>query len=379
VILDSAGNEIHDTPNAELAKNILRGLVDEFHRNDPTRPVTQALFRPNVSHDYDNGLADLLDVVGQNYREQEILAAYRQKPTRKILGTENTHELIQWLAMRDHPEYSGQFIWSGIDYLGEAGRYPRIANNSGLLSKTAVPKPIAFQRQSWWSDNPTVYIVRRVARTPRAPTDPGYNPIEERRPEVLFSDWTPKNLQPHEENVEIYSNCDEVELYLNGASLGKETKPKDDSPRSWKVNFAPGTVKAVGLNGGKVVATYELRTAGPPAKIILTTDRTRMANKWDQVAFVNVAVVDENGTLVPDAGNLINFMAEGTGFVAAVDSADNYSHEPYQANSRKAYQGMCLALLKARSDKGKIKLTASSQGLKSAVIELSVAPDGEGR
>jgi len=104
-----------------------------------------------------------------------------------------------------------------------------------------------------------------------------------------------------------------------------------------------------------------------------------MANKWDQVAFVNVAVVDENGTLVPDAGNLINFMAEGTGFVAAVDSADNYSHEPYQANSRKAYQGMCLALLKARSDKGKIKLTASSQGLKSAVIELSVAPDGEGR
>ena len=379
VILYSAGNEIHDTPNAELAKNILRGLVDEFHRNDPTRPVTQALFRPNVSHDYDNGLADLLDVVGQNYREQEILAAYRQKPTRKILGTENTHELIQWLAMRDHPEYSGQFIWSGIDYLGEAGRYPRIANNSGLLSKTAVPKPIAFQRQSWWSDNPTVYIVRRVARTPRAPTDPGYNPIEERRPEVLFSDWTPKNLQPHEENVEIYSNCDEVELYLNGASLGKETKPKDDSPRSWKVNFAPGTVKAVGLNGGKVVATYELRTAGPPAKIILTTDRTRMANKWDQVAFVNVAVVDENGTLVPDAGNLINFMAEGTGFVAAVDSADNYSHEPYQANSRKAYQGMCLALLKARSDKGKIKLTASSQGLKSAVIELSVAPDGEGR
>src|SRR5215471_13947442 len=367
VIIYSAGNEIHDTPNAELAKNILRGLVDEFHRHDPTRPVTQALFRPNVSHDYDNGLADMLDVVGQNYREQEILAAYRQKPTRKILGTENTHELVQWLAMRDHPEYSGQFIWSGIDYLGEAGRYPRIANSSGLLSKIAVAKPIAFQRQSWWSEKPVVYIVRRVARTPRAPTDPGYNPIEERRPNVLFSDWTPQNLQPHEENVEVYSNCEEVELFLNGTSLGKQTRPPDDSPRSWKVNFASGTIKAVGLNGGKAAATYELRTAGKPAKIILSSDKNAIANKWDDVVFVSVAVVDKNGTLVPDADDLINFTASGAGFVAAVDSADNNSHEPYQVTSRKAYQGICLALLKANRDNGKIRLTASSQGLKSAV------------
>ena len=95
-----------------------------LHQYDPTRPVTQALFRPNVSHDYDDGLADLLDVVGQNYREQEILKAHADKPTRKIIGTENTHDRNQWVAMRDHPEYSGQFLWSGIDYLGEAGRWP---------------------------------------------------------------------------------------------------------------------------------------------------------------------------------------------------------------------------------------------------------------
>jgi beta-galactosidase len=372
VIIYSAGNEIHDTPNAELAKSILRGLVDEFHRSDPTRPVTQALFRPNVSHDYDNGLADMLDVVGQNYREQEILAAYRQKPTRKILGTENTHELNQWLAMRDHPEYSGQFIWSGIDYLGEAGRFPRIANNSGLLSKTAVPKPIAFQRQSWWSDTPMVYVARRVARTPRAPTDPGYNPIEERRPEVLFSDWTPKNLQPHEENLEVYSNCEEVELFLNGTSLGKQMRPKDDSPRIWKLQFAPGTIKAVGMNGGRAVATYELRTATGAAKIQLTADKNTISHQWDDVIFVNVSVVDENGTLVPDADALINFKVEGAGLLAAVDSADSYSHESYQATQRKVYQGICLALLKANADKGKIKLTATSQNLKSAVIEVNV-------
>src|ERR1039457_7467042 len=120
IVVYSAGNEIHDTPNAELAKGILRGLVEVFHANDATRPVSQALFRPNVSHDYDNGLADLLDVVGQNYRENEILAAHQQKPTRKILGTENTHDRHAWLALRDNPAYAGQFLWAGIDYPGES-------------------------------------------------------------------------------------------------------------------------------------------------------------------------------------------------------------------------------------------------------------------
>ena len=374
VIIYSAGNEIHDTPKAELAKNILRQLIDEFHRNDPTRPVTQALFRPNVSHDYDNGLADMLDVVGQNYREQEILAAFRQKPTRKILGTENTHELNQWLAMRDHREYSGQFIWSGVDYLGEGGTYPRMANNSGFLLKTAVPKPIAFQRQSWWSDQPMVHITRRVARTPRQPTDPGYNSFEERRPQVLFSDWTPRNLQTHEENVEVYSNCEEVELFLNGKSLGKQRRPADDSPRSWKVSFKPGVIEAIGRNGRTIAATYKLRTASNPAKIKLTVNKKTLANTWDDVVFVNVSVIDDHGTLVPGADDAISFKVEGAGFVAAVDSADSYSHEPYQAMQRKAFQGMCLALLKANAPRGKIKLTATAQSLKSAVVAINISP-----
>ena len=218
-----------------------------------------------------------------------------------------------------------------------------------------------------------VYIARRVARTPLAPTDPGYNPIDERRPQVLFSDWTPKNLSVHEENVEVYSNCDEVELFLNGGSLGKQAKPKDDSPRSWKVNFAAGKLRAIGTNGGKVAATYELHTAGRPSKLVLTVDQSAITNGWDNVAFVNVLVVDENGNIVPDADNLITFKAEGHGFVAAVDSADSNSHEPYQANQRKAYQGKCLALIKTNAYKGKIKLTAISSNLKSASIEMTVA------
>lgn len=372
IILWSAGNEIHDTPKPDIAIPILKGLVETFHANDPTRPVTQGLFRPNVSKDYDNGLADLLDVVGQNYREKEILAAHKQKPTRKIIGTENTHELVQWLAVRDNPEYSGHFVWSGIDYLGETAKYPTVAYNSGLLYKTATPRPIAFQRRSWWTTEPMVYIARRVAQTPKLPTDPGYNPVEERRPTVLFSDWTPKNLEAHEENVEIYSNCEEVELFLNGKSLGKKSKPADDSPRNWKVNFETGTIKAVGINGGKVAANYEFRTAGKPVKMLLSVDKNLIENNWDDVAFVKVTVVDENGTIVPDASDLITFKTEGSGIVAVVDSADNNSHESYQGTTRRVFQGLCFAMLKANADKGKITLTATSPNLKSNSISINV-------
>ena len=374
IIIYSAGNEIHDTPQAELAKRILRGLVDEFHANDPTRPVTQALFRPNVSHDYDNGLADILDVVGQNYREKEILAAHRQKPSRKILGTENSHDLNQWLALRDNPEYAGQFIWVGVDYLGESRTFPNYAFDKGLLDRTATPRPLAFQRQSWWSSESMVYIARRVAPSEKAPTDPGYEPVEQRRAQVLFSDWTPRNLNKHEENVEIYSNCEQVELFLNGKSLGVKSKPADDSPRNWKVNFEPGTIKAVGINGGKTVAEYELKTAGKPARIMLSADKNAISNDWNDVVFVRAVVADENGVIVPSADNLINFNVTGQGFIAVVDSADNADTASFQDTKRKAFQGQCFAMIKTNAKSGKITINAVSGDLKSNTVVISLIP-----
>ncbi|HZI32974.1 MAG TPA: glycoside hydrolase family 2 TIM barrel-domain containing protein, partial [Candidatus Binatia bacterium] len=283
IIIYSAGNEIHDTPHAEMAKRILKGLVEVAHSTDPTRPVTQALFRPNVSHDYDDGLADMLDVVGQNYREKEILAAHEQKPSRKILGTENTHDRRQWIAMRDNPPYAGQFLWTGIDYLGESRHWPVVGHNSGLLDRTGRIKPVGFERQSWWSDEPMVYMTRRVAHSDVMPTDPGYGG-EERYTQVLFPDWTPRDSAPHDENVEVYSNCKEVELFLNGKSLGSQTVHADASPRVWKVQYEPGTLKAVGRNDDKMAATEELRTAGKPAKIVLSTDSHQLSPGWDQVA-----------------------------------------------------------------------------------------------
>ncbi len=154
IIVYSAGNEIHDTPKAELAKDILSGLVAVFHANDPTRPVTQALFRPNVSHDYEDGLADLLDVVGQNYRENEILAAHEQKPTRKIIGTEIHGP--PWTMLRDNAPYAGQFLWVGIDYLGEPGAGPPLRPRRACSIIPAASNPWASSvkaggRKSRWS------------------------------------------------------------------------------------------------------------------------------------------------------------------------------------------------------------------------------------
>ena len=217
-----------------------------------------------------------------------------------------------------------------------------------------------------------VYITRRVAPQPVAPTDPGYEP-DQRRVQVLFSDWTPRNFAAHEENVEVYSNCDEVELFLNGKSLGAKQLPRDASPRSWIIPFEPGSLKAIAKNRGQIVATYELHTAGKPAKIILTADRRSVAPIWDDVSYITAKIVDENGVLVPTANDLIVFKVTGPGVVAAVDSGDNSSHEPFQASQRRAYQGLCFAMLKARAPRGRITITASASGLASASVTIAAA------
>jgi len=373
IILWSTGNEIHDTPKTELAYRILKDLVQIVHENDPTRPTTQALFRPNVSHDYDNGLADLLDVVGTNYRYNELLAAHESKPTRKIIGTENGHELPAWLAVRDNPEYAGEFIWSGIDYLGESRAWPTIANPSGLLDRTGYPHPDGNIFQSWWSDNPCLYLARRVAPTPPRPTDPGYEttPVPRRRTKTLLADWNPSNPNSHLESVEVYSNCDDVELFLNGKSLGSKSKVADLSPRIWSIDYVPGKLIAVGKNKGIAVYKTELTTQEKPAHIQLTATYAQIVKGWDNIICITAEVVDANGTLNTSASHLISFESNQPGRIIAVDSADNASHENFHLTKRKAYEGRCVAYVRLATPSDKIILSASADGLTSYTIELS--------
>lgn len=372
VILYSIGNEIHDTPKPKIAIPIARELVEVCHENDPTRPVTQALFRPNVSGDYTNGLADLLDVVGTNYRDNELLAAQRAKPERKIVGTEQRHDRQTWLWLRDNASHSGQFLWTGVDYLGETKTWPRIGHPSGLLDRTAGIKPMAFERQSWWSSKPMVRMARRVAADDVLPEDPGYGG-EERHRQVQFADWTPRNQERHNENVEVYSNCEEVELLLNGRSLGAKPINKDASPRVWKVAYEPGTLRAVARNSGVEAASDELRTAGAPSRIVLSTHRKRLRPVWEEVAFVTATVVDAAGVVVPRANNLITFALNGPGRIAAVDSAENASIEPFHVKQRRAYQGRCEAAVQGIAAGGTIVVTATAPGLGEARIEIETS------
>jgi beta-galactosidase len=336
-------------------------------------------------------------VIGQNYREQEILAAHAQKPTRKIIGTENTHDRNQWVAMRDHPEYSGQFLWSGIDYIGESRTWPTIGSGSGLLLSTALPHGRALERQSWWSTTPMVAIVRRVAVGRPTPIDPGYAnatsidqtaaPTTPRAagpppdPSVRFSepilpDWTPKNLEPHTENVEVYTNAEEVELSLNGKSLGKEKLHADASPIVFKVPFAPGTLKAVARSHGKVVATEELKTAGQPARLVFTADKatTPLTPDWNDVRYLTATLVDAAGTRIPDSTTMIHFAVSGPASIVAVDNGNMMDHDPFQWTARKVYYGNALALLRATGTSGTVTVTATADGLPPATLTLTTAP-----
>jgi beta-galactosidase len=379
IVVYSAGNEIHDLWNPELAFRLFRPMRDLIHRLDPTRPVTLGVLRPNVGHIYDNGFAEEMDVIGQNYRENELVAAHQQKPERRLLGTENGHGREAWLALRDNPFYSGQFLWSGIDYLGEAD-WPQVTHGSGLLDRTGAFRPRTYERQSWWTDRPMVHLARRIAPPAKQATDPGYGPPS-RDAEVLFSDWTPRDTSAHEETVEVYSNTEEVELFLNGRSLGAQPRSADDAARVWRVAFEPGTLLAVAGKGGQVAARHEVRTAGPPRTIVLTADRRQLSPHWDEVGFVEAAVVDEHGVLVPSADNPVTFELEGPGAIVAVDNADRASHEPFLARERRAYGGRCLAIVRATAASGRIMLRVSSPGLSgsSVVIEAVPARQIEGR
>jgi beta-galactosidase len=378
IILYSAGNEIHDTPRPEIAKPILAALVKTFHDNDPMRPVTMALFRPNASHDYEDGLADMLDVIGQNYRTDELLAAHAQDPNRKIVGTEDIHDRKTWLAMRDHPAFSGEFLWSGTDYLGESRHWPIIGDASGLYDRTDAVKLDGLERQSWWSDAPVVHIVRRVAPTQLAPTDPGYEAQQYRPRQVVFADWTPKNLQPHDELVQVYTNCKQVELLLNGRSLGSKPRNLDASPIEWSVPFQAGSLRAAGSNDGAACGSETLRTAGKPAKLAIAVERARLSSSWDDVAYLRATVTDEDGTVVPDANTALHFSVAGPGRILTTDNADNSDTSGFQHPGRDAYHGTAIAIVRATAPRGNVTVTVSSPGLGSASARLPIRTDTVG-
>jgi beta-galactosidase len=396
IVVYSVGNEIHDNLRDTSGFRKYKMQQDLIHQLDPSRPVTMALLQPNgTSQAYKTGLAEIMDITGQNYRENELVDYHNAHPDRVVIGTENTHVLNQWLALRDNPFMSGQFLWTGVDYLGE-DLWPSRGATFGLIDRTGGWHTNGLQRAAWWSAKPVVYIQRssptppRPVRTPPAGAAPagvaganrpagtaapildGPTAAAARGGIEFLSDWTPADPATYTNaRVQVFSNADETELFLNGKSLGVKYKSPLDSSLFWNVPFEKGTLKAISRNKGKQVGTDELKTAGEPAKIILTADKSTIGNNWDDVSFVTATIVDANGVVCPNSDKLIRFGIAGSGVIAAVDNADRNDHDPYQATQRKTYKGTCIALIKANASTGKINVKASAPGLPDATISLT--------
>jgi beta-galactosidase len=394
VFIWSIGNEVmeqwgnDDTTAAPIARE-LAGIV---RRLDPTRPVTTA----NNNGSPSNPLfrAGALDLLGHNYHHEAWADFPTQFPGGKFIITEAMSSLnsrgvyeqpsdsvasyrtpyakdqgpqpnadyrlssydnrkASWGSLHEeslrlferYPFLSGLFIWQGIDYLGEPTPYEWPARSSyfGVVDLAGFPKDPYYLYQSVWTTQPMVHVF------------PHWN-------------WTPGDTI----DVWAYTNGDEAELFLNGASLGVQRKQGIVSHLMWRVAYTPGTLRAVARRNGSVWATAEVKTAGPPARVVLAPDHMAIRSDGKDLSFVTVTVADSAGTPVPTAEPEIRFRITGDGRIAGVDNGDQISHTPFQADQIKLFNGMALVIVRSGQTPGMVTLTASAGGLEpaSTTIEL---------
>ena len=399
IVLWSAGNEIGEQSTPDGAQ-VLRRLVDMFHREDPTRPVTTG--NDNIVADGHPATAAFLngeDVVGYNYvdrwhERREIFAEpdRHDHPEWKMVGTESgsifqsfderyslgddpavvrpnytsgmtqAERLWKWVTLHDY--FAGDFMWTGVDYIGESA-WPFKGFASGATDITGRPKDAYYLYQSLWTDRPVLH---------------------------LFPHWNWAGRVGQVIPVLAYTNCNSVELFLNGRSLGEKhiefpaqgtsggwnsyAQPvvratTNDLHLSWDVPYEPGVLRAVGKRrDGTVACNAEVRTAGSPAAIRLSADRDTVTAAPGDVALVTFEITDSAGTVVPTAGDLVRFTVTG-GTIVALDNADLLDHDPYPSDRRHAFNGRGLAILRA-TQPGLLRLTASAAGLREASVTIQV-------
>jgi len=265
---------------------------------------------------------------------------------------------------------AGQFLWTGMDFLGEAGRFPNHGSSSGLLDLQGFWKRDAYLRQALWSEQPMVYAAAwrpgadesRMANWQRSL---GRVPAEER---WGFPDDPRKNVP-----VEIYSNCDSVEALLNGRPLGEKAFTDRLAPALiWAIPNEPGKVEFIGKKGGAAVARFELGSVGQPYRITLTPDLKTLKNGGRQVATIDVAVVDRDGKRVPDATPMVGFEVMGAGRLAGVGNGDLSDGTPGTAREIKLYQGRAVAVVRSGATTGEVTVRAVSPGLEMSEVVIAV-------
>jgi beta-galactosidase len=349
------GDKYH--PENPPAKDLLKcaqPLITAVKSLDRTRPVTAAL--ANIQMSDAVGLPELFDAVGYNYQESRYAADHEKFPKRIIYGSENSHQYTAWRAVQTNNFISGQFLWTGIDYLGEAHAWPNRASDWGLLDLCGFKKPVGWFRQSLWSDKPMVYLC--VASG---------NGGQPRIAGVESWNW-PSNSTA---TVRCFANCPEVTLMLNDKVIGtKESSEAVNGVLSWQVPFEPGTLKAVGRSNGQDLCGFALKTAGSPSRIELLPDVTELRADGKDVCHVEFRIVDENGVRVPDAEPEVSFELTGPAGIIGIGNGDLNNSENYWGDTHRAFQGRGLAILQTAAIPGGITLKATAPGLESASVNL---------
>lgn len=356
-----------DRPHADRLGEIGRQLVQVAKAYDTTRPVTAGLASALISNEV--GLADALDVVGYNYQEGRYAEDHAKYPDRVLYGSENGMRWGPWQAVALNPFISAQFLWTGIDYLGEAGRWPVRSNGAGLLDLAGFPKPEYYFRRSIWTDAPMIYLGTRDV--PQTEDDAGIWSHRQADPV-----WRGREGDPV--RVNCFTNCAQVELFLNGVSLG--IKRRADSPEPmlfWDVPYQPGTLVGRGMNGGVVVSECRLTISGPPTKLRVEVDSPTLRADGADLAHVTVTVVDAQGVPVYESDAEITWTVEGPARLLGLESGDHASHEDYQAGQRKAYHGRLLGYVQATQTPGAVTVRLEAPGLESAAVTLRTQPSHE--
>jgi beta-galactosidase len=350
VILYSIGNEIPNQKDRDGA-SIARELVAICHAEDPTRPVTSACDQSATATR--NGFMDALDIAGYNYISRlygtNTYAPERKRfPHRLCLGTETTCGLPYWLGVRDHDYVIGDFIWTGIDYLGEAHQFPERGSQAGFLDLAGGKKTDFFQRAAYWRAEPVLQLM--VLAGDKAEID--------WRPATATIKWNwPTNSQF---SVRAVANCDEVELFLNQRSLGRHAVSHDVYASDWTVAYEPGVLSAVGYRAGKAIIAQELRTTGAPARLKITPLALPIVS---DIMLYEITVVDAAGLTVTDAQPEISIHAEGAGRLIGLDSGDLAYAGNFKTDTRSAYQGRLLATVQRIAPAGEIRVVATSPEL----------------
>jgi beta-galactosidase/beta-glucuronidase len=345
-----------DHPPASRLGEISKQLVKVAKEIDITRPITAALAGVVMSNT--TSYPENLDIVGYNYQEYRYKEDHEAYPNRIIYGSENGMGLDAWQAVSENPFISAQFLWTGVDYLGEARKWPNRSNAAGLLDLAGNPKPQYFFRKSIWTEKPMANL--NVTKIPDNVKDLTH-----------FKYW---GLQPSwnwdkDQKVRIvcYTNCNEAELFLNGNSLGKKTLP-EDKMIYWDTVFSPGILVVKGYTGGKVSTSDTLFTSRNA--VSFQTKIYKPAFKEPEtMQQIEVQLVDADNHPVRNDDHEVTVKVSGPGKLAGLESADNNSHEDYKSNHRKTFNGKLLIFIKrGEGNRGPVNVTLTSSGLEQKTI-----------